>query len=41
MMIIIIIVIKWKMGTKVGEPKKNGEEPRQEIQGTTLMGEKK
>ena len=29
--IIIIIVIMWKMGTKVGEPKKNGEEPRQDI----------
>ena len=27
--IIIIIIIRWKMGARDGEPKKNSEEPRQ------------
>jgi hypothetical protein len=37
--IIIIIIIVERWGQRVGEPKKNSEEPRQEKnQGTTLMG---
>ena len=38
MLIIMLIIIGWKEGTGLGEPKKNGEKLRQRIPKTTLMG---
>ena len=38
MLIIILIIIEWKEGTGLGEPKKNGEKLRQRIPKTTLRG---